>query len=121
MARVQFAETDFRRALGDVDEFPRGACFDFQQASEKFLKAVLLQRGLEAPPIHNLRDLLLLLEPNLASTAQEVQAARLLNLAITRGRYPAETDEPTADEAKAMGEAATVLRHFARAKLGLTD
>ena len=118
---MQFAETDFRRALGDVDEFPRGACFDFQQASEKFLKAVLLRRGFEVPPIHNLRDLLLLLEPNLAATAQEVQAARLLNLAITRGRYPAETDEPTADEARAMGEAATVLRHFARAKLGLTD
>jgi HEPN domain-containing protein len=105
--------------MGDIDEFPRGACFDFQQAAEKYLKAVLLCRGLEAPSLHNLRDLLLMLEPDLSNAALEVQAARLLNLAITRGRYPSETDEPTPDEARAMSQAATVLRSYARQALGL--
>jgi HEPN domain-containing protein len=116
---LAFADTDFRRAQGDIDEFPRGACFDFQQASEKYLKAVLLKRGLESPPIHNLRDLLMQIDRSLLSHSREIQAARLLNLAISRGCYPSETDEPSPEEATAMGEAAIVLRQFAYAALGV--
>ena len=39
-------------------------CFHCQQSAEKYLKALLIERGLSFPKTHRLEDLLLLLLPH---------------------------------------------------------
>lgn len=73
-------------------------CFDAQQAAEKAIKAVLLARGVDFPPIHDLARLLTILgqagEPIPPAIAD---AARLTRFAVTT-RYPGVIEPVTAEE-----------------------
>ena len=63
-------------------------CFDAQQAAEKAIKAVLLQRGISFPYIHDLGRLLELLAQAGESIPEDVrEAAKLSDYAVLT-RYP---------------------------------
>ena len=72
-------------------------CFHAQQAAEKGLKAVLLQRGIEFPFTHNLQILLDLLPAGLAVAPGIVEAVDLNPYAVTT-RYPGEIEPATEND-----------------------
>lgn len=64
------------------------ACFDAQQAAEKAIKAVLVQMGMEFPFIHNLAQLLLLVEQAGQPVVEHLRAAETLTVYAAVTRYP---------------------------------
>ena len=70
-------------------------CFNAQQAAEKAIKAVLIARGVDFPLVHDLAQLLTLLDqeipPDIAA------AARLTRFAAVT-RYPGVAEPVTAEE-----------------------
>jgi HEPN domain-containing protein len=89
------------------------------QSVEKYLKAVLLFTGQEPSRTHNLKDLLLSIDPNTSRSSRGWIAADLLTRVTPISRYPADIAEPTHDEGLQLFDAAGFLRKLARAKLGL--
>jgi len=73
-------------------------CFQAQQAVEKSLKALLLDRGVAFPYVHNLAELLRLLEEKGEEIPPEIRvAARLTDYAV-EARYPGLAEPVTEDE-----------------------
>jgi HEPN domain-containing protein len=71
------------------DAYLEDLCFDAQQAAEKAIKAVCLHRGVSFPRIHDLTQLLTLLEQSGMKVPKYVwQAGRLTRFAVET-RYPA--------------------------------
>ena len=116
---ARFAEVDWIRANRDLQEFPVAAGVDLQQAAEKYLKAVLVSRGLEPSRTHSLLALLLAVEPEIAQETAEVAAAQLISRIFPAGRYPGGLPEPTVPEAQALARATGVLRDYAMRLLSL--
>jgi HEPN domain-containing protein len=116
---VRFAEDDFQGGLELLTAPPRIAARLCGEASEKYLKAVMLARGAEPPQTHNLRRLPAELDPTFSVESLEVAAASLLTGAAPAGRYPGEWGEPTLEQSQALQRAALVLRSLARTWLGL--
>ncbi len=121
MEWVRYAENDFEYAKLGLDLFPPPAAAHCQQAAEKYLKAVLVQRGLTPDRTHNVVGLALLVMPEIDRSSLEIRAAQWLDVTFMPSKYPDELLEITTDEAKAALEAARVIRAFARGKLGLDD
>lgn len=72
-------------------------CFDAQQAAEKAIKAVLIQLEVEYPYVHDLADLLTLVEKAGTEVPASVkQASRLTRYAVV-ARYPS-AFEPVIEE-----------------------
>ena len=92
-------------------------CFHCQQSAEKYLKALLIERGLSFPKTHRLEDLLLLLLPHDAS----LKKLRRTLVALTRYavdyRYPDESATKRQSQA-ALRQAAQVRKQI-RARLSL--
>jgi HEPN domain-containing protein len=72
-------------------------CFHAQQAAEKSVKAVLLDRGIEFPFTHNLERLLELLPADIAQPP-DLSAAAYLTPYATSLRYPGGEPQVTEDE-----------------------
>jgi len=73
-------------------------CFQAQQAAAKSLKALLLDRGVSFPNIHNLAELMQLLEKQGESVPAEVrEVARLTDYAV-EARYPGLAEPVTRHE-----------------------
>jgi HEPN domain-containing protein/predicted nucleotidyltransferase len=101
----------------------RGTLLHAQQASEKAMTAVLLERGTRPPRTHSLVDLLVALR----GVGVEIDVAMDDAVFLTnvyRGRYPSDEGllpqgEPaTADAQRALAIAAAVLDQAGRAVLG---
>jgi len=114
-AWVEKAEGDYemvRMALHRKKPLTDIASFHAQQCAEKYLKAILLERGREFPKTH---DLILL--SNLCAQAGvfvEVDPKQLNTLSddAVRSRYPGAAQ--TLDEARDALEIAKAVRKFAR-------
>jgi HEPN domain-containing protein len=63
-------------------------CFDAQQAGEKGIKAVFIHRGLRFPYVHNLKELLQLLNQGGVKVPKYVWRAQDLTPFASEGRYP---------------------------------
>ena len=95
------ARSNLARAKGGIripNVYLEDLCFDAQQAAEKALKALLLHRGVRFPYVHDLAELVGLLE----QAGQEVpgavrEAARLTRYAIVT-RYPGLFEPVTSEE-----------------------
>ncbi len=93
------------------------ACFHFQQAAEKYVKARLEEAGVRFPKIHDIAALLQMaasIEPLWPSMTI---AARRLNKYAVNVRYPGE--ESSEAEMKTAHKDAKAIRQEARAALGL--
>ena len=63
-------------------------CFDAQQAAEKAVKAIMIARDIEFPYVHDLGNLLSLLEQTGESIPEVVRTAVSLTTYATTTRYP---------------------------------
>lgn len=72
-------------------------CFNAQQAAEKAIKGLLLHRGIPFPYIHDLAELLRLLEREGEDIPSRVRDAQQLTDYAVETRYPG-TAEPVSEE-----------------------
>ncbi len=72
--------------------FLEDLCFDAQQCAEKTVKAVFIHRGERFPYVHELDQLLDLLEKNGHKIPKYVRAAEGLSLFAIVTRYPSRVD-----------------------------
>lgn len=76
-----------------------GLCFHTQQAAEKALKAVLIDKGIPPPKTHNIRTLLELLPQDITIPQKIDDAASLSDYAVV-SRYPGEFEPVDEEEYK---------------------
>ena len=86
-------------------------CFDAQQAAEKAIKALLIERRIEFPYIHDLAELIKLVEKSGHQVPDFVwEAARITQYAVAT-RYPGALDPVMYDDYdEAVAIAETVVR-----------
>jgi HEPN domain-containing protein len=117
---VRKAESDYRLAVqisrGD-EPFHDELCFHCQQATEKYLKALLEELGLVVPRIHNLDDLRGLLAPHHGALRPLRRGLIFLTNFAVDTRYPG--DHATRRQAAAALRWAERARAECRAILGL--
>ena len=114
---ITYAQNDLAAGMKLLEEFPTNACYCFQQSGEKFLKAMLIQRGIDPTRSHDVRTLLLLVDASIPSDSLEMEAARLLTFVGGRSRYPDSYSEPTVEQAQAVALAARAIEAFCLAQL----
>ena len=97
------ARSNLARAKTHIAEvYLEDYCFDAQQAAEKAIKALLMQRGISFPYVHDLAELPTLLERSGQAVPRETRdAARLTRFAIVT-RYPGASEPVTEDEYREM-------------------
>lgn len=118
---IKKAESDYQVALSLMRRRKKPvrdhACFHFQQAAEKYVKARLEEANFRIPKIHDVAALLqasACIEP--LWPAMSV-AGRRLNKFAVNVRYPG--DEATEAEMKMAHRDARIIRREARIALGL--
>jgi HEPN domain-containing protein len=86
-------------------------CFDAQQAAEKAIKAVLVNRRVPFPKTHAIAELLTLLLQAAVHVPDGVRQAAILTGYAVEARYPGISEEVTeADYAAALELAERVVR-----------
>lgn len=112
------ARSNLARAKAEIpDAYLEDLCFDAQQAAEKAIKAVLLQKKVAFPYIHDLARLLTLLEESGAEVPEKVRQAESLTQYAVVTRYPGLTEpvseahyrEAVANAEAVLGWAKTVI------------
>jgi len=73
-------------------------CFDTQQAAEKALKAVLLARGIPFRFVHDIAELLTLLENQGVTLPEEIKVSAELTDYSVESRYPGPFEPVTEEE-----------------------
>ncbi len=89
-------------------------CFNAQQAAEKAVKALLLSRGIRFPYVHDLAELLSLLEQAGEDIPPRVREAQVLSDYAVEARYPGLGEPVTREEyQEAIALAEEVVRWVA--------
>lgn len=119
---VDKAEEDYRvmAAIGGLNPPAHDAvCFHAQQAAEKYLKAVLAERVIAFPKVHDLTRLLDLIDPainELSAMRADLDALSRLSVQV---RYPGFSTD--SDKAKGARGIAATVRQICRRELGLEE
>jgi HEPN domain-containing protein len=119
-AWVEKAEDDLRLARQSrrtAKPVYDGICFHSQQCAEKYLKALLQERGTYFPRTHDLVDLLALLGAPVSGLATQTSDLKWLTTHAVEIRYPGTSSTKT-DADKAL-KIATQIRKSVRAALGV--
>jgi HEPN domain-containing protein len=96
-------------------------CFDAQQAAEKAIKAVLIARQVEFPYVHDLAELLDLVERSGQGVPGRVRdAARITRYAVVT-RYPGVLDAVTEQDYEEAIAIATAVVHWAEDVIGVDN
>lgn len=108
------AKSNLARAKADItipDIYLEDLCFDAQQAAEKAIKALLLSRNIIFPFVHDLAELVTVLQQSgQAVPAAIAEAARLTRFAVET-RYPSLAEAVTREDYKrAVAIAEEVIR-----------
>ena len=108
------AKSNLERAKSDsrlTGVYLEDLCFDAQQAAEKSIKSVLIHLGIEFPYVHDITDLLTILEGKGHSISGEIREAGRLTRFAVETRYPGLSEPVTQDEyKKAIAIADIVVR-----------
>lgn len=116
---IERAESDFRVASREVGVTVgpsyEAVCFHAQQCIEKYLKAVLIDRGVSPPRTHDLLALAHLVTQAIPSWAWPSMELSTLTAAAVGFRYPGDTVER--EDAEEMLEICARLRRSLRALL----
>lgn len=96
---------------------PDGVCFHCQQCAEKYLKAFLVQQGINPARTHDLENLLTECTVFDAGLSSQMASATLLNQHAVETRYPGMA--ATVSEATDALTALRALRRAMRRKLDL--
>lgn len=108
------AKSNLARATADINLsniYLEDLCFDAQQAAEKAIKALLLFRGIVFPFVHDLAELVTVLQRNGEEVPPSIaEAARLTRFAVET-RYPSLAEAVTREDYnRAVAIAAEVIR-----------
>jgi HEPN domain-containing protein len=108
------AKSNLARATADINLsniYLEDLCFDAQQAAEKAIKALLLFRGVVFPFVHDLAELVTVLQRNGEEVPPSIaEAARLTRFAVET-RYPSLSEAVTREDYnRAVAIAAEVIR-----------
>jgi HEPN domain-containing protein len=118
---VEKAEGNYTSALvllrQRTRQVPDVVCNQCQQCAEKYLKALLVRRGLGFPKTHDLIQLKNLLVPIDADVQLLTPVLTVLNPYGVDVRYPG--IQATPQDAREAVQSMKVMRKFVRAKLGL--
>ncbi len=117
---VARAEEDYlmaRSALRRKRPLTYSACFHAQQCAEKYLKAILVSKGVAFAKVHDLLLLTQQCEKAGVFVTIEPKLLSILSDYAVRVRYPG--DDPTPDDAREAVEIAKAVRRFARKFLGI--
>ncbi len=110
---LEKAEHDFLAAEHAMELAHEGltdiVCFHCQQCAEKYLKALLLYRGVAFPRTHDLRLLLDLVPAEVALGLRREQVVPL-NRYVIEGRYPGDWEPITVAEAQNALDMAQMVR-----------
>ena len=93
-------------------------CFDAQQAAEKAIKAVLIARGVEFPPIHDLGGLLTILGEAGEPIPPAIADAAFLTRFAVITRYPGIARPVTPDERRRAVAIAEAVVAWAEERVG---
>lgn len=86
-------------------------CFHTQQAAEKAIKALLIKRGVQFPYVHDLAQLLTLVERSGLPIPDNVRQSERLTRYAVMARYPGlEPQVIRAEYEKALSQSAEVLQ-----------
>jgi HEPN domain-containing protein len=119
-AWVRRAEDDLgcaRQLAAQTPVYRVQVCFHCQQAAEKYLKALLHERGVGVPRTHELDTLVLLLLPHAPSLRTLRRGLRTLSRYAVEYRYPSE--RATSRQMQSALRTAERVRTELRARLGL--
>jgi len=108
------AKSNLARATADINLsniYLEDLCFDAQQAAEKAIKALLLYRGVVFPFVHDLAELVTVLQRNGEEVPPSIaEAARLTRFAVET-RYPSLAEAVTREDYnRAVAIATEVIR-----------
>ena len=103
------AHDDFAYGEAGVEDFPRGAAWNFHQAAEKSIKALLLHKGVEFPRTHDLVRLLVFIPEDLDLDENVREAAFLLSSYLPVTRYPGDLPEINSGRARQAMEASRLI------------
>ena len=92
-------------------------CFDAQQAAEKSIKAVLLFLGIQFRFVHDIAELLTLLENHGVIPPEEIKAAAELTNYAVETRYPGPTEPVTEEEYKQAFQTAEAVFAWCETKI----
>src|SRR5438067_321426 len=104
-----------RAGIAIPDVYLEDLCFDAQQAAEKAIKAVLLHLGIQFPYVHDLLQLLALVEQAGQVVPEQVRAAETLSNYAVVTRYPGVFEPVTREEYEEALALATEVDRWARA------
>jgi HEPN domain-containing protein len=107
-----------RHIVGTNLPFVAAAGFHCQQAVEKYLKALLVDRQVEFPKTHDLGDLLDLIEPFDADLAAEMKGITWLTPYGVDFRYPSDLPAMSGEKAKQALELAVKVEAAVLKRLG---
>jgi HEPN domain-containing protein len=93
-------------------------CFDAQQAAEKAMKAVLIARRADSPPIHDLARLLTLLGQSGETIPPAIADATDLTRFAVATRYPGVIEPVTAEEHQRAVAIAEAVIAWAEGRVG---
>lgn len=92
-------------------------CFEAQQAAEKAVKAVMIDRNIEFPYVHDLARLLSLLEQAGENIPEAVRKAEELTAYAVITRYPGITRPVTLQDYENVIEVAEVVVRWAEGRV----
>jgi len=114
---VTKAESDLRAAIYLLEPRPGqptdAVCFHAQQCAEKYIKAVLVFRGIDFPKTHDLEKLSALMPAALRPRLSVEEQRRLAGYAIA-ARYPGSGEIPYAEAKRAVAVARRVRKEIRR-------
>lgn len=111
------AEDDFAYGCVGVASHPRGAAWNFHQAAEKAIKAVLISEKKDFPRTHDLPRLLTILELEPSTIDTVSNAAFILSSFLPIARYPGDWPEINEGRAKEAKEASEIILNWTRNRL----
>ena len=117
---ISKAENDLKNAANTLkmgEDCPTDTvCFHAQQCSEKYLKAILVSKGIPFPKTHDLSSLIAILPKDL-HTLLTSEEQELLTDYATVTRYPGGYEDITLSEARSAVRVARRIRKDIRALL----
>ena len=120
---IDRAEEDLRTAeyiLTLEKDCPFGnICFHAEQCVEKYLKALLVFKGIDFPKTHNIPEVLALVPPSVRPSLSPEEQEQLTDYATVL-RYPGEWEPITREDAEAAVKVARKVREAVRKLLPYT-
>jgi HEPN domain-containing protein len=106
---LAYAIEDLEYGRFGASKFPRSAAWNFQQAAEKALKAVLFAQNASSPRTHDLAYLLQLVIEAESSAGFLVNEVMELSELSTGSRYPADLPDINLDDCRRYENASAAI------------